>query len=1139
MAQEAKDSEQTYLSVGMEVSAKFKGAFCEAKIKSIQKIVKCKVNFKQSGESLTLPDHCIKGPLKTGGQILASREDTPSDYHAATIAKITDHSQYTVVFNDGDEKTLKRTFLRVKGERHFLESETLNNSPLTHPEHFLNPVKGPPTDCALKLTVESDSSDSDSQAQPVKSTLHDSDDELEAEKRDSFVAHLLKFMDERDTPMNSTPQVLGKHIDLYRLFIYVKQLGGYTKVTNRKEWNSVYRRLELPQAPTSQMQANSVNSLKVSYRKWLQPYEEFRRKLGAPLGVDTPVTIGAESQRSLQLFKSRLSEAKVKKCDVKEATSASSSEQSSRDSSPGRAASNGCGEEVVTLQSMIMCLDDDLRKEKSAKKKATKKAKSSKNRHRERRRSKEQEKKKAKEKETKTESVVVNEDGVVMAENVVESPSSSTVASKSPLLSPASCHLAVIETKASTHKFATRRINVFERQRKVWSKRRKISLKSKHKMKKLERHHSHHHHEPETEPKRVNANDTIKSDEGAVEHDMSESKTALNASRSSSENSSISTNKASAKSQSTSLSTPVSTHSSKSLNLKRKLSAIKEKDSTAPLVRKSVDSSTTTTSATEIKEEANYEPNDGCNEGPIVSGKANNNSMLNMNDISTTNESQNDDEMSSGGKTEGEFTFDDLDVNSELDVRYGDARHRKHYRAKILKLEPSNEKAFVHYFGWNTRYDEWIDMYRIVKIYTSDADSLFKKRRSSVTSSTKKKHKHSSPSNKSPVDVKSEPKTDSENMKIEPSTDLNSSEETIACKKPRLSSEQDSDTKSPSENSNEIEAIDSNELSIDQPILKSIKTEMIDSGDENFIQLDENSDSNSSAERHASMSNDTLIKCCESVTTAAPVATISLYTRKKRILESFKAASQSPPHVAAEPVELKRKSDSSVDVPLVSEVAVKQIHSASSLPTSKYELFKPTIKSPDAKLSGSSGSLTQLVSFSVGTPASTDVHDTLSASNVLSERMTSSTTAFQASVETLSMSNNSSSLLCNVNMDLSNDSGNMIQISEKCEISVGGEDKPESSVADKTESELDDTVSLSSKRFNLGDLKFAFKIIDKNIYGEERIRLIEDQMKECRKAYLKIKQEISSIDRKRKKHRKKLLNKQILNQSNSKIEVQS
>ena len=58
----------------------------------------------------------------------------------ATLLKVTDSSSYTVVFDDGDERTLKRTSLCIKGEKHFNESETLDHLPLTDPENFGTPV---------------------------------------------------------------------------------------------------------------------------------------------------------------------------------------------------------------------------------------------------------------------------------------------------------------------------------------------------------------------------------------------------------------------------------------------------------------------------------------------------------------------------------------------------------------------------------------------------------------------------------------------------------------------------------------------------------------------------------------------------------------------------------------------------------------------------------------------------------------------------------------------------------------------------------------------------------------------------------------------------------------------------------------
>lgn len=50
--------------------------------------------------------------------------------------------RFVTVFDDGDITTLKRTALCLKSGRHFNESETLDQLPLTHPEHFGNPVVG-------------------------------------------------------------------------------------------------------------------------------------------------------------------------------------------------------------------------------------------------------------------------------------------------------------------------------------------------------------------------------------------------------------------------------------------------------------------------------------------------------------------------------------------------------------------------------------------------------------------------------------------------------------------------------------------------------------------------------------------------------------------------------------------------------------------------------------------------------------------------------------------------------------------------------------------------------------------------------------------------------------------------------------
>ncbi|XP_076164874.1 AT-rich interaction domain hat-trick [Ptiloglossa arizonensis] len=130
-----------YLSVGTEVSAKYKGAFCEAKIRKVVRSVKCRVTYKQGLGTATVADDQIKGTLRVGASVEARHGDR-KEFVEATITKIQDCSQYTVVFDDGDITTLRRTALCLKSGRHFAESETLDQLPLTHPEHFGNPVIG-------------------------------------------------------------------------------------------------------------------------------------------------------------------------------------------------------------------------------------------------------------------------------------------------------------------------------------------------------------------------------------------------------------------------------------------------------------------------------------------------------------------------------------------------------------------------------------------------------------------------------------------------------------------------------------------------------------------------------------------------------------------------------------------------------------------------------------------------------------------------------------------------------------------------------------------------------------------------------------------------------------------------------------
>uniref|UniRef100_A0A672SE01 ARID domain-containing protein n=1 Tax=Sinocyclocheilus grahami TaxID=75366 RepID=A0A672SE01_SINGR len=269
----------------------------------------------------------------------------------AIISKLTDASWYTVVFDDGDEKTLRRTSLCLKGERHFAESETLDQLPLTNPEHFGTPVIGKKTNrgrrpsqavaedekesssseddeddrrrlnddllgkvacvesgsdgdswhyvlvispsCNDDLTVKKDqclvrsfadskflkkmvidnSTVAERQIQMLYLlSLKQPDDEPDPEERDHFLQQLYKFMEDRGTPINKPPVLGYKDLNLFKLFRLVHIHGGCDNIESGSIWKQIYMDLGIPILNS----AASYN-VKTAYRKYLYGFEEFCR----------------------------------------------------------------------------------------------------------------------------------------------------------------------------------------------------------------------------------------------------------------------------------------------------------------------------------------------------------------------------------------------------------------------------------------------------------------------------------------------------------------------------------------------------------------------------------------------------------------------------------------------------------------------------------------------------------------------------------------------------------------------------------------------------------------------------------------------------------------------------------------------
>ncbi|XP_058240369.1 AT-rich interactive domain-containing protein 4B isoform X3 [Hemibagrus wyckioides] len=402
--------EPAYLTVGTDVSAKYRGAFCEAKIKTAKKLVKAKVTFKPDSSTAEVHDEHIRGNLKVGAIVEVKNQD--GIYQEATINKLTDASLYTVVFDDGDEKTLRRSSLCLKGARHFAESETLDRLPLTNPEHFGTPVIGkkgnrgrrsnavqeeesssssseedgdpqqnedlygkvvgvegvatgdkkktlwfpavvispdchedvimkkdsvfvrsfkdgkfhmflrkdikeldcemdPKAEASLKPVLNaawdfqcngivpsvwkteikdesSSSEENEEEEEEVQEDGGSSEEEEEdlepfPEERENFLQQLYKFMEDRGTPINKRPVLGYRNLNLFKLYRLVHRLGGFDSIESGSIWKQVYQDLGIPV-----LNSAAGYNVKCAYRKYLYGFEDYCTSTGITFRMDLP-----------------------------------------------------------------------------------------------------------------------------------------------------------------------------------------------------------------------------------------------------------------------------------------------------------------------------------------------------------------------------------------------------------------------------------------------------------------------------------------------------------------------------------------------------------------------------------------------------------------------------------------------------------------------------------------------------------------------------------------------------------------------------------------------------------------------------------------------------------------------------------
>uniref|UniRef100_A0A8C4NJ35 ARID domain-containing protein n=1 Tax=Eptatretus burgeri TaxID=7764 RepID=A0A8C4NJ35_EPTBU len=101
-------------------------------------------------------------------------------------------------------------------------------------------------------------------------------------ERRRWLDHYLSFMEERGSPLLSMPAVGRKPLDLYRLYVAVREIGGLTQVNKSKKWRELATGLAVGTS------SSAASSLKKQYISSLFAYEcKMERSEELPIEAST------------------------------------------------------------------------------------------------------------------------------------------------------------------------------------------------------------------------------------------------------------------------------------------------------------------------------------------------------------------------------------------------------------------------------------------------------------------------------------------------------------------------------------------------------------------------------------------------------------------------------------------------------------------------------------------------------------------------------------------------------------------------------------------------------------------------------------------------------------------------------------
>lgn len=94
--------------------------------------------------------------------------------------------------------------------------------------------------------------------------MYDFDDHPDRRK---FLDQLLRFMEEKGSPITACPTISKNPLDLFRLYLLVRDRGGFVEVTKNKVWKDIAQTLGIGAS------SSAAYTLRKHYTKSLFPWE--------------------------------------------------------------------------------------------------------------------------------------------------------------------------------------------------------------------------------------------------------------------------------------------------------------------------------------------------------------------------------------------------------------------------------------------------------------------------------------------------------------------------------------------------------------------------------------------------------------------------------------------------------------------------------------------------------------------------------------------------------------------------------------------------------------------------------------------------------------------------------------------------